>query len=541
MLLDMDMDLPTYETSLEAQSIYSDPLITDEANNNEIIDNAEIETSNRRWTPLQEFYADQSIFVTGATGFLGKILVEKLLRSCPNISKIYVLVRPKKGMDVQSRMEAIFNDPMYDRLKEQMPKFRHKIVPIAGDCSVPALGLSASNRALLLREVSIVFHVAATVRFDEKLKLATAINIRSTGDILDICKYMPKLKSLIHVSTAYANCHLQEIGEKFYNYPIKYDGVCKLTETLPESTIDDITPRLLGQWPNTYAFTKAIAEDLIKEKNKGLPMGMFRPGIVVSTAEEPLSGWIDNIYGPTGVVTGASTGLLRTLHCDAAKNANIVPVDLTVNALIASAWDVANHPERREDDMLIYNFVSSVEAPLTWGEYCETNLKHGVEYPFSTSIWYLSFRMNKSKIMHQISVIILHLLPAILVDAVCISTGNKPRMWKGYQKIHKFTNVIAYFCTREWQFRNDNVQAMWRRLDAKDQQIFKFSMRNFNWQAYFCNYIQGIRVYLMKDDLSTLESSRTKWRRLYWMHQVLKVLIFFMGAWMLRRLFSVFV
>lgn len=53
--------------------------------------------------------------------------------------------------------------------------------------------------------------------------------------------------------------------------------------------------------------------------------------------------YIDNLYGPTGVVAGAGTGVLRTLHCDPDITANIVPVDMTVNALIASAWDVATN------------------------------------------------------------------------------------------------------------------------------------------------------------------------------------------------------
>lgn len=99
--------------------------------------------------------------------------------------------------------------------------------------------------------------------------------------------------------------------------------------------------RILGKWPNTYAFTKALTEDLIRLNGKNLPIGMFRPAIVTSSVREPVTGWIDNLYGPTGVVAGAATGLLRTMHCDKDITANIVPVDMTVNALIASAWDVA--------------------------------------------------------------------------------------------------------------------------------------------------------------------------------------------------------
>lgn len=57
---------------------------------------------------------------------------------------------------------------------------------------------------------------------------------------------------------------------------------------------------------------------------------------------EPTRGWIDNLYGPTGVAAGAGTGLLRSIHCNGSVHANVVPADLAVNALIACAWDVAN-------------------------------------------------------------------------------------------------------------------------------------------------------------------------------------------------------
>jgi fatty acyl-CoA reductase len=63
-------------------------------------------------TTLQQFYSGQSIFITGGTGFLGKLLIEKLLRSCPGIVSIYLLVRPKKGKDVHQRAEEIFDDPV---------------------------------------------------------------------------------------------------------------------------------------------------------------------------------------------------------------------------------------------------------------------------------------------------------------------------------------------------------------------------------------------------------------------------------------------
>jgi Putative dehydrogenase domain of multifunctional non-ribosomal peptide synthetases and related enzymes len=61
-------------------------------------------------TPIQEFYKGRSVLITGATGFCGKSLLEKLLRSCADVGKIYLLVRPKKGEDISTRLTKLFDD-----------------------------------------------------------------------------------------------------------------------------------------------------------------------------------------------------------------------------------------------------------------------------------------------------------------------------------------------------------------------------------------------------------------------------------------------
>lgn len=61
-------------------------------------------------TDVQEFYRDATIFLTGGTGFMGKMVIEKLSRSCPHIKHIYLLIRNKKGVAVEDRIDAIFDD-----------------------------------------------------------------------------------------------------------------------------------------------------------------------------------------------------------------------------------------------------------------------------------------------------------------------------------------------------------------------------------------------------------------------------------------------
>ncbi|OAD52165.1 hypothetical protein WN48_02768 [Eufriesea mexicana] len=468
-------------------------------------------------SPIQNFYNGQSIFITGGTGFMGKLLIEKLLRECPGISFIYLLVRQKKGKDVHQRIEELFDDPLFSKLKEKQPKFRHQIVAVAGDCCHPGLGLSSTDRQMITREVSIVFHVAATVRFDEKMKLAVPINVRGPKDVLELCKEMSCLKSFVHVSTAYANCPNDFIEEKIYEVPMDAEKLVTLVEYMDEKLIEEITPRLLGVWPNTYTFTKAVAESIVVKKAGELPVGIFRPAIVISTYREPLKGWIDNLYGPTGVAAGAGTGLLRSIHCDGSKQVNVVPGDLTVNALIACAWDVANRRKSltitdEQNQVPIYNYVSK-DNSITFDQLKTLSEKYGLEFPTGKAIWYYSFRNNKHKIIHFFYVYFLHLLPALLIDTVTLCLGKQPRMLKVYKKIHKFMDVLNYFTTKEWKFSNDNIKSLLNKLSEKDRENFACDITQVNWDHYFRAYVQGIRVYLIKDPLDTLPQARIKWQR----------------------------
>lgn len=58
------------------------------------------------------YFAGRSIFITGGTGFMGKVLIEKLLRSCPDIEKLYVLVRPSKNVSPEERIANMISVPV---------------------------------------------------------------------------------------------------------------------------------------------------------------------------------------------------------------------------------------------------------------------------------------------------------------------------------------------------------------------------------------------------------------------------------------------
>ncbi|PNF42320.1 Fatty acyl-CoA reductase wat [Cryptotermes secundus] len=492
-----------------------------------------------RGTEVQEFYRGANVLITGGTGFMGKVLMEKLLRSCPHLNTIYVLIRSKKGKDPETRLEDIFSDPLFDKMKDNEPKLRHKVVAISGDCNLQGMGLKSLDRSLLMEDVTHIFHVAATVRFDEAMRLAVGINVMGTHNVLELAKEMSKLKVVIHVSTAYCNCHLQEIEEKLYTYSFTHQKVSAIADSVSDKVMEVITPYMLEEWPNTYAFTKAVAEDLVRDEGVGLPIGVFRPAIVVATRDEPVCGWIDNLYGPTGVFVGAGTGLIRTVHIDGDKVANIVPVDMAVNALIVSAWEVANKPRAQSgDEIPVYNYVSSVQRPLTWEQFMEKSSRHGKKVPPMRGVWCYSLTLNKHRSLHLLYTFLLHVLPAIIVDGFAALLGKRPKLLKIYKKINKFINVISYFGTREWKFTNKNVQALWERLNEEDRKMFDFDIGGLDWEKYFYSYGRGVRVYLLKDELATVPQAKAKYKRLVLMHQGVKLLVLILVLRLLWTIWS---
>ncbi|CAI6352248.1 unnamed protein product [Macrosiphum euphorbiae] len=476
---------------------------------------------------IQSFYNGKTVFLTGATGFVGNLILEKLIRTCSGVKRIYVLIREKKGKTTEERFKQLFNDPVFELMKKEQPNYLEKITSVIGDCCLPNLGIQEKYMDIMKDEVNIVIHSAATVRFDEHLRKAVNINIIALKDMLKMSQGMKGLKAFVHISTAYSNCAGRKVvDEVFYKPPISGNNLFKVVESLDDDYIDKITPSLLKEWPNTYAMTKAIAEGEITEHGKGLPIGVIRPSMIVATDNEPVPGWINNIYGPTGVVAATGVGLLRCMIADPDKIADIVPGDFVSNAVVASAWDIHNQWEavglnKEQFVPPIYNVVSSSSNPLTWGEFSAFNKSHGSHAPSVKAIWPFMLRISKTKYEYTILCFLLHILPAFIIDSLAKLTGRKPQLMEGYKKIHKFIEVVSYFSLKSWTFHDDNTKSLIKKLSKLDQSLFRFDIAKLDWNEYFKKHVVGIRLYIFKDPLDTVPEALRRNKKLYMIHYTL--------------------
>ena len=94
--------------------------------------------------------------------------------------------------------------------------------------------------------------------------------------------------------------------------------------------------------PNTYTFTKSMAEQVINDYKHKVPLVIFRPSIVISAMKEPVPGWVDNFNGPVGLLVGCGVGIMRTAQVAPKYIADFTPVDVCIKAMIIAAWKRAH-------------------------------------------------------------------------------------------------------------------------------------------------------------------------------------------------------
>ena len=122
--------------------------------------------SDSAMSEVQRFYDGKCLLVTGITGFVGKFLLEKILRSC-SPARVYVLIRVKRGQTSEQRLRLFLqNEPVFQFHPQDAEKLK-RVIAIEGDIVNPSVCVHKEDLQQILSRVQVVIHSAATVRFNE--------------------------------------------------------------------------------------------------------------------------------------------------------------------------------------------------------------------------------------------------------------------------------------------------------------------------------------------------------------------------------------
>lgn len=471
---------------------------------------------------VRAFYAGKNFFITGGTGFVGLCLIEKILRCMPDVGKIYLLMRPKKGKEISERLQEFPKNPVFEKLlQSHTTDVFQKLIPIAGDVGEENLGLSPQDRQTLVDNVNVVIHSAATLDFQESLRPTVNVNLLGTRRIMELCKDAKNLKVMVHVSSAYVNSFLTEAHEKVYEAPEDAEKVISLVSTLNDEALLEIEPKLLKSHPNTYTFTKHLAEHEVVKCADLFPCTIVRPTMIVAAWKEPLPGWTCSKVGPQGFLMGAAKGVVRRLPLAIENIADYIPVDVVVNELLVAGWEAA----KSTSGLSVYHCSSSTCKPFCWSmlENTVNGMLH--KNPLKSAVWYPHLKFVPSLLMFRISAIFVHFFPALLLDMMLRLTGRKPILIRLHKNVWNSLNRLERFIFSEWKFYNPNTLELCKKLNQTDKELFFIDISTLYWVEYFRTLHLGVRRYLNREKESSIPAARKKDMVLLMFHVIWQLFI----------------
>ena len=346
---------------------------------------------------IAESLAGKRIAVTGATGFLGTALTERLLRCVPDC-ELVLLVRPgRRGAAQRVRRDVLRHDA-FTRLRRQAEEAPsdetfdqmtdRRVIALGGDVSTDGLGLDDEGRAVLAG-CDIVIHAAATVNFDSALDDAVEVNLLGPSRVAAAMAGSGASPHLIAVSTCYvagsrrgaAPEELVDDSPFFIDVDWR-DEVQSARRARRDAEQDSRSPERLAalsaqarrelgaagipalsekleslrrRWvndqmtragrarasslgfPDAYAFTKALGERALAETRGDIPVSIVRPSIIESALAEPHPGWIRGFRMAEPVIAAYARGLLKEFPGVPEGIVDVIPVDLVVATILAVA------------------------------------------------------------------------------------------------------------------------------------------------------------------------------------------------------------
>jgi fatty acyl-CoA reductase len=174
---------------------------------------------------------------------------------------------------------------LFGLVRKNMPHVLEKLIPVNGDVMELDLGLSPDD-IIRMKNVSIIFHSAASVKFDDPVKYAVFMNTRGTREMMKFAEKLPNLKVCLHVSTTYTNLKETNVREEIYPEVADWQKTIEMCEKLDEDILDVMTQHYSDFIANTYVFSKNLAEHVIDDYKDKVPVVLFRPSIVISTMAE---------------------------------------------------------------------------------------------------------------------------------------------------------------------------------------------------------------------------------------------------------------
>lgn len=476
-------------------------------------------------------FAGKRVLLTGTTGFIAKVVLEKLVRDVPGLAGIVVLLRGNRAHpSAEQRFRAeVLQSSVFDHLRRTDPQRLHAAIArmrfVTGEITEPMFGLDASEFEALSREVDVVVNVAASVNFREELDRALAINTLALMDLTLLARMAGA--PLVQVSTCYVHGHhrgliAEEISPPAgVRLPRHLEGYYKVDALIAElqDKIAAVKRRVTDPsqqsralvalgireaqrcgWNDTYTFTKWLGEQVACREMSGATLSIVRPAIVESACREPQPGWIEGMKVGDAIVLAYARGKTTLFPARLEGIADIVPVDLVSNAIVLATAQALARPGRRR----VFQAGTSTRNPVRVGDYidlCQNEMRaNQAAYP---------------KLIRRPITKAFRTVPrSVFVGWLALAhgaarTANQAMRWLGasrnialFDKLEttrELAVTFSFYTSPRYVFDNTRLLAMAAEFNFADRARFEVDPMCFEWRQYVTQvHLPGLERFAVK-------------------------------------------
>ncbi|MBI4458769.1 MAG: SDR family oxidoreductase [Acidobacteria bacterium] len=502
---------------------------------------------------VRDTLAGKHVLLIGVTGFIGKVWLIHLLTDLPEIGKIYLLIRRQGPHAPLRRFEKIVAEsPAFDVLHERhgsgLAQFlSERIEVIEGDVSKPGLGIQPEVQARLREKLDLIFNSSGLTDFNPDLREALANNVDAVSYLLDFLRQCNHA-ALLHLSTCYAaGARDGRVGEELLpNYtPSQVPGfdarrecqalheLVRATETQAQSpavtqhlrslvveksahgkalsatALENHVARHRNRWlrtqliqagvqrakqfgwPNTYTFTKSLAESLIASRGADLPVAIVRPSIVETSLQQPFRGWNEgvNTSAPLSYLLGT---YFRQLPSNECKCLDVIPVDLVCRGMILIAAALISRCHQK-----VYQLATSAVNPCDMRRSIElTGLAHRKHYRAQESFRHrLRLRFDTISVSKERYQNFSAPRQKAIIQALQRTVQPLPflqpplaRTERSLDRVEKIIELYEPFILQnDHVFEADNVELLSLALPDEEKDTFGYDAVSIDWWDYWIN------------------------------------------------------
>lgn len=483
---------------------------------------------------VRKALAGKHILITGTTGFVGKVVLEKLIREVPGVGGIYLLIRGnQKHASARERFRhEIATSSIFDTLKladlAAFDEFCEKRIHcVTGEATEPLFGLSEQEFQNLAGKVDLVINSAASVNFREELDQALSINTLCLNHIMSFARAAGDIP-VLQVSTCYVNGFntgdmyedvVTPAGRKIPRHANGYYLVDDLIARL-QHEIDKVRQKHSGNaeelkaklielgireanrygWNDTYTFTKWLGEQLLMKGMAGKTLTILRPSIVESTLRSPVPGWIEGVKVADAIILAYAREKVIMFPAKPSGVIDVIPVDLVANGILLGAAEALLEPGQHR----IYQCCSSGSNPIVLRDFISHIQQEAMEnWHKYDRLFYRRPRLpfiptNKTLFNSLMNAVRLPLKGMDLARRIL--GGKEPLKLLGdIETAINLSVIFSFYSAPNYIFHNDRLMELSRRMGEADQELFPVDARLIDWKHYLREvHLAGLQRFALK-------------------------------------------